>query len=219
MNSDPRELRFYSEKQLQEIADDIDKAVTIPVNSMIEVDHRVFDLSEVENILREARKITVQDCGCRTENGNCDAPKEVCIGLDEEADYTLGQGTLNVREIDIDEALEILRMSHEAGLVHMAYVFKDKDKPGLICSCCNCCCHTLGGLLRYGIHAEVLSSKLIALDDKAKCINCGECISRCVFEARWMEQDKLVHDMSKCMGCGLCVSSCPTEAICMVERD
>ena len=219
MSPESRETRFYSEKQLHEIADDIDRAVTIPVDSMIEADHRVFDLSEVEKILREAKKITVQDCGCKTEYGNCDAPRDVCIGLDEEADYALEQDTLNVREIDIDEALGVLRRSHEAGLVHMAYVFKDHDKPGLICSCCSCCCHTLGGLLRYGVHTEVLSSNLIASDDEKKCIKCGECVSRCVFEARWMEQDKMVYDVSNCMGCGLCVTTCPTETISMVPRD
>ena len=219
MNPATREERFYSEKQLQDIAYDIDRAVTIPVNAMIEADHRVFDLSEVEKILQEARRITVQDCGCKVEFGNCDAPKDVCIGLDEEADYTLEQGSMNVREINVDEALNVLRRSHEAGLVHMAYVFKDKEKPGLICSCCSCCCHTLGGLLRYGIHTEVLSSKLIALDDEAKCIDCGECVSRCVFEARWIDIDKMVYDEAKCMGCGLCVSTCPTEAISMVSRD
>ena len=219
MSPESRDTRFYSEKQLQEIADDIERAVTIPVNYMIEADHRVFDLSEVEKILREAKKITVQDCGCKTEYGNCDAPRDVCIGLDEEADYALEQDTLNVREIDIDEALGVLRRSHEAGLVHMAYVFKDHDKPGLICSCCSCCCHTLGGLLRYGVHTEVLSSNLIASDDEKKCIKCGECVSRCVFEARWMEQDKMVYDVSNCMGCGLCVTTCPTETISMVPRD
>ena len=219
MTPESREARFYSEKQLREIADDIDKAVTLPVNSSIEVDHRVFDLSEVERILLEANRITVQDCGCKTENNNCDAAREVCIGLDEEADYSLEKGIFNVREIEIDEALDVLRRSHDDGLVHMAYVFKDKDKPGLICSCCSCCCHTLGGLLRYGIHTEVLSSKLIALDDYERCIDCGECVSRCVFEARFMSLDKMVYDVSKCMGCGLCVSICPTEAISMVSRD
>ena len=219
MNPESRDTRFYSEKQLHEIADDLEKAVTIPVNYMIEADHQVFDLSEVEKILREARKITVQDCGCKTEYGNCDAPRDVCIGLDEEADYALRKGTMNVREIDIDTALDVLRRSHEAGLVHMAYVFKDKDKPGLICSCCSCCCHTLGGLLRYGIHTEVLSSRLNAVDREEKCIDCGECVSRCVFEARWMEKDKMTYDVSKCMGCGLCVTTCPTETISMVPRD
>ncbi len=219
MNPESRDTRFYSEKQLHEIADDIERAETIPVNYMIEADHRVFDLSEVEKILREAKRITVQDCGCKTEYGNCDAPRDVCIGLDEEADYTLEKKTMNVREINIDEALDVLRRSHEAGLVHMAYVFKDKDKPGLICSCCSCCCHTLGGLLRYGIHTEVLSSKLNAADEEEKCIDCGECVSRCVFEARWMEQDKMTYDASKCMGCGLCVTTCPTETISMVSRD
>ena len=219
MSPEVKEARFYSEKQLREIANEIDRAVTIPVNTMIKADHRVFDLSEVEKILRKANRITVHDCGCKTEYRNCESPRDVCIGLDEEADYAIEQGTMKVKEIDIEEALDVLRRSHEAGLVHMAYVFNDKDKPNLICSCCSCCCHTLGGLLRYGIHAQVLSSKLIALDDSEKCIDCGECIRRCVFEARKMNKNKLSYDESKCMGCGLCVSTCPTEAISMIPRD
>jgi ferredoxin len=219
MSLEDKETRFYSEKQLKEIANDIDRAITIPVNTLIEADHKVFDLSEVEKILRSANRITVHDCGCRTEYDNCESPRDVCISLDEEADYALNQGTCNVKEIDIEEALGVLRRSHEAGLVHMAYVFKDEENPGLICSCCSCCCHTLGGLLRYGIHTQVLSSKLISFDDSDSCINCGECIQRCVFNARKLSENKLIYEETKCMGCGLCVSICPTKAISMIPRD
>jgi hypothetical protein len=35
----PNEERFYSETQLHEIADDIERAITITVNVMIEADH------------------------------------------------------------------------------------------------------------------------------------------------------------------------------------
>ncbi len=219
MDVGPKETRFYSDTQLKEIADEIDRAVTIPVNMMVEAEHRVYDLSEVEKILREAKRITVQDCGCRTEYGNCDSPRDVCIGLDDEADYALDNEKWNSREIDLEEALQVLKRSHEAGLVHMAYVMKGEDKPGLICSCCTCCCHTLHSLLRNGIHTQVLSSRLVALDDKTKCIDCGECVKRCVFLAREKTQNKMKYDSSKCMGCGLCVSTCPTETISMVPRD
>ena len=216
MEAGSKEKRFYSDAELMEIADEIDRAVTIPVNMRIEAEHRVYDLSEIEKILREAKRITVQDCGCRTEYGNCDAPRDVCIGLDKEADYALDKW--NAREIKYDEALMVLQRSHEAGLVHMAYVMKGEDKPGLICSCCPCCCHTLGSLLRNGIHAQVLSSRLVARDDESNCIECGECVRRCVFHAREMPQSEMKYDASKCMGCGLCVSTCPTEAISMVPR-
>jgi Pyruvate/2-oxoacid:ferredoxin oxidoreductase delta subunit len=219
MVSSPKDESFYTEKQLQEIADDIDKAVTIPVNIMIEADHRVYDFSEVKEILSEAQRIVVQDCGCKTAYGNCDSPRDVCLGLDCEVDYALKNKGAHAKEITLDEALGVLRRSHEAGLVHMAYVMKGEEKPTLLCSCCSCCCHTLGGLLRHGIHAQVLSSKYIASDDEVKCIDCSDCVSRCVFEARRMESDKLVYDASKCLGCGLCVTTCPTNAISMKSRD
>ena len=202
---------FYTTKQLKEIAEDIDRAVTIPVNISIEAEHRVFDLTEVEKILKEATRIAVQPCGCKTEYNNCDAPKDVCLSLNNEVEYALKYN--GAREISVDEALDVLKMSHEAGLVHMAYVMKGEEKPGLLCSCCSCCCHTLGGLLRYGIHTHVLSSRLVAIDDRLKCINCGECVSRCVFEARKMVKGELVYKSGKCYGCGLCVSTCPVEAI------
>jgi Pyruvate/2-oxoacid:ferredoxin oxidoreductase delta subunit len=213
----PNDEKYYTLKQLTEIAADIEKAITIPVNTAIEAEHRVFDLSEVEKILRAANRIAVQDCGCKTENNNCDAPRDVCLSLDDEVEYALEHS--NGREITVEEALDVLKRSHEAGLVHMAYVMKGKDKPGLLCSCCSCCCHTLGGLLRYGIHAEVLTSKLVAMDDATRCDDCGDCVPRCVFQARIMVDDKLVFDLEKCFGCGLCASVCPQDAIKMVPRD
>jgi len=83
--------RFYSETQLHEIADDIESAITIPVNVMIEADHMVYDFSEAKEILSKAHKIVVEDYGCRTEHGNCDSPRDVCLSLDEEADTALSK--------------------------------------------------------------------------------------------------------------------------------
>ena len=141
----------------------------------------------------------------------------MCLSLDNEADLILS-GDYHAREVSIEEGLEILKGSHEAGLVHMAYVMEGHDKPGLICSCCSCCCHTLGGLLRYGIHTKVLTSKYMAIDDEMKCIACGKCVSRCVFDARSLFEGKLVYNKSKCYGCGLCLSKCPTQTIKMKQR-
>jgi ferredoxin len=217
MATHSKEERFYSEKELHEIADDIDRAITIPVNIQIEADHMVYDFSEVKAILSGAHKIAVENCGCRTEYGNCDSPRDVCLSLDEEAELALSKEKLNAREITLDEALDVLRRSHEAGLVHMAYVMKGAEKPGILCSCCPCCCHTLGGLLRNGIHAQVLSSNYVARDDADRCTDCGTCVSRCVFGARRMD-DKLVYDDSQCMGCGLCVTTCPSNTISMIPR-
>ncbi|MCW4049528.1 MAG: 4Fe-4S binding protein [Candidatus Bathyarchaeota archaeon] len=209
--------RYYTDEELQAITDDLVKAVTIPVNTRIEVDHRVFDLSEMKTILENARKIALQDCGCKTAHQNCDNPRDVCISLDKTADELLSSDAYESREITLEEALRVLEKSHEAGLVHMAYTMKGDNTPGLVCSCC-ACCYTLGSLLRNGVHTQILTSRYVAEDDKGKCDSCGKCVERCIFLARNMSEGELVYDQTKCFGCGLCVSTCPPDVISLVPR-
>jgi Pyruvate/2-oxoacid:ferredoxin oxidoreductase delta subunit len=211
--------RDYTEERLREIADDLEKAVTVPVNVMVEAEHRVYDLSEMKEILGGAEKIVLQDCGCKTEYDNCDSPQRTCLNLDRSADQALEFEEYNPQEVSLGEAVEALEMSHKAGLVHMAYTMKGDDRPTVICSCCPCCCHTLGGLLRFGISTHVLTSSYVAEDDVENCINCGACVDRCVFMARNMTDGEMLYDVSNCFGCGLCVSTCPTDAIGLIPRE
>ncbi len=209
---------YYSEKELRDIAADLTSVVTVPVSLEIEAEHRVLDLSEVEKILRGSENIFLQDCGCRKLHHNCDYPLDICLAVNVSPDYAEKWPDNNCRRASVDQALAALRRSHETGLVHMAYVFKGEEEPQLICSCCTCCCHTLGGIVDHGITTQVLTSKLIAEDDDAKCINCGKCVKRCSLAARHMNNGSKKFDASKCLGCGLCVTTCPTYAIKLVDR-
>jgi Pyruvate/2-oxoacid:ferredoxin oxidoreductase delta subunit len=210
--------RDYTEEELKEQAASIEKAVTLPVNVEVEAEHRVLDLSEVEKLLRGAKNIVLQDCGCRADKRNCNSPLDTCVSLDVKDDYVERYSQYHPRFVTVEEALDALRRSHEAGLVHMAYVLKGSDKVSPICSCCPCCCHTLGGLTRFGISTQVLTSKLVAQDDDSKCIDCGRCVERCVFGARAMVDGKKRYDATRCFGCGLCVTTCPEGAVSLVER-
>lgn len=197
---------YYTEKELREIADSLESAVTLPVNVEVGVDHRVFDLSEVEKILRDSEYIFLNDCGCRSMHRNCDNPLDTCLAVNVGPDYPEKAEGRGSRRVTVEEALDALRRSHEAGLVHMAYVMKGDERPFLVCSCCTCCCHTLGGLVRHGIHTQVLTSRLIAEDGGSRCVDCGECVRRCVFGARGMADGEKKYDEARCFGCGLCVS-------------
>lgn len=59
----------------------------------------------------------------------------------------------------------------------------------------------------------VVRSDFIAIDDPEECTHCGNCVARCVFDARWISQDEMTYDPKQCYGCGLCATTCPTEAI------
>jgi len=190
--------------------------VTIPVNISIQGQQRVLDLSSVENILRSAEIITLEDCGCRAKWYKCDAPLDVCLSLDNEARDAMKRGA---RRISLAQALVTLKRSHEAGLVHLAFTFKGKEKPEVICSCCSCCCHSMSALVRFGIPDHVVASEYIASINHETCDNCGTCVQRCQFHARQLINNKLAFNQAKCFGCGLCISTCPTKSITLVKRN
>jgi ferredoxin len=208
----------WSEKELKDTYRDIESAVAIPVNVAIEGEQRVLDLGRAEKLLRESRLIAISDCGCHRDHRNCSAPLDVCICLDEDAEGMLKSGEYNARKATLHEALDALRRAHDAGLVPMAYTLAGSDKISPICNCCSCCCHTLSGLVRFGLAKHVLTSDSISETDSDSCSNCGVCEARCQFGARTMQDGKMHYDPDHCFGCGLCVSTCSTGAIRLIDR-
>jgi len=205
----------WTRKELQETLRPL-KAVTVPVNRFIDGKQLVLDLSEMERILKRARLIALGECGCRKRVGACSAPLDVCLSLDKKAEDFVKQGSS--KKVSLDEALDALKRSHEAGLAHLSFTFEGAKEPEVICSCCSCCCHSLSGLVRFGFADAIVESKYVALNDSESCIDCGVCVDRCHFRTRRMENGKMIYDRAKCFGCGLCVSKCPTGSISLVAR-
>ncbi len=194
-------------------------AITIPANVEIKAEHKVLNLDKAIGYLDGAKDIYKLDCICRTMMSNCDSPVETCIAWDSakkliDTDIYKNQ---NARLISKEEAIETLKMSHEAGLVHMAYAMWD-DKVNRICSCCSCCCAIFSSVLRFGMFPGLLSSETISATDLSNCDSCGTCVDPCQFGARKIEENKLEVKKEQCYGCGICVPSCPTGAISIVEK-
>jgi len=206
--------------EVKEFRDRYREIVTIPVHVEVEDQQRVYNFRQVEEFLREAETIVVEDCVCRTTLRNCDAPVHTCFMLNERAERRLrdGPGELYAAKVSLEEAMEVLRRANEAGLVLMALTARNSDKPTALCNCCSCCCHAFSGLLRHGLASIVLSSDYVTEHDPAICIDCGVCAARCHFGARRMLDGRLRFDSSKCFGCGLCESACPPKAIKLVEK-
>ncbi|MDH5732900.1 MAG: 4Fe-4S binding protein [Candidatus Bathyarchaeota archaeon] len=192
-------------------------AVTIPVNIHIAGQQRILDLSEMKEILKEANLISLGTCDCRRDLKRCDAPLDVCISLNKEAEDMIKKGV--AKKANLEEVLKALERSHAAGLVHIAYTFDGNEKPDVVCSCCSCCCHSMSALVRFGMPEAVIASKYVALNKLEICVNCGTCVERCQFRARRLENGKLVYDKAGCFGCGVCVSTCPTKSISLVKRN
>ncbi len=185
----------------------------VPVNVAVEAKPQILAMDDVTKMIDNAKVIAVTNCSCRTIHPRPDVPLEVCMQIDKAATYAIDRGT--GRELTKQEALDVLKMCEEKGLVHTA-----ANTRGLGTMICNCDSEACGNWPDKK-HAKSFTapSRFIAVVDTEACSSCETCIDRCFFDAIGMEgpDDTAAVDDEKCMGCGLCEVTCPEDAIQMKE--
>jgi len=184
----------------------------VPVNITIDPGARVAPFDDVKEVVKNARNLAVTKCTCRLIEGDCGKPVEVCIQLDKAADYAVERGT--GRQLGKDEALEMLKMCEEEGLVHT--VMNTKGLGHVICNCCDDCCINWPGPRSSGVNFAS-PSRFTAIVDAETCSGCETCLDRCYFDAISVDDDIAVIVEENCMGCGLCAVTCPEESITLKE--
>ncbi len=186
----------------------------IPVNETIEAKSQVLAYEDAASMLKNAKSIAVVICPCRKLMKRCDGPLEACIQMDRGADYALKRGT--GRKIDYHEALAILKLSEEAGLVHMTE--NTAGRSNMLCNCCSCCCQLLRFAKNEKAKGVLAPSRFQAQVDAALCTSCGMCVEICPVEAVALNNDDIAEvSAAACIGCGLCATACPVEAIALLE--
>ena len=187
----------------------------IPVEESFKAKQWVIPTEQVVELLRGAKSIALTNCACRTNYKRCDNPLEVCLILNEVGDQRVKAG--KARHIPFVDAIDVLRNANEKGLIHLSLYMPNHELFAL-CSCCPCCCHDLQLVQQHGREDLMIHSEYIAITSLDDCTHCGECVDRCGFSARSIEDDIMKYDADECLGCGLCVTSCPSEATSMELR-
>lgn len=126
-----------------------------------------------------------------------------------------------IREIDKEEAKELLREWDEKGYIHGVFWAKIPYVIA-ICNCEKKYCTALRNRLLFGIENSYKKSHYIAVVNHELCDLCGgrpKCISRCQFGAIKIRDGKLYIDEDLCFGCGLCRSVCDRGALSLVSRE
>ncbi len=191
---------------------------TIPVGQSIDAQMEVMAYEQAEEIVRRHANITVAPCICRQEKEmigeGCGKPLETCLSFGSAAAYYQRNGL--GRQIDQEEALAILDLANEAGLVLQP---GNSQQASFICCCCGDCCGVLRNLQQHPAPATVLASAFFAQVNEELCTSCGVCETRCQMGALDLENYVPEVNLDRCIGCGLCVSTCPTEALVMVRKE
>lgn len=173
----------------------------------------------METVVEQAEVLAVAHCSCRVAYAlggrGCEHPTEVCMKFNDMARYVIDRGF--GREITKKEALEIIKKTEEAGLVH----FVDNADGDIQhnCNCCGCACWNVGSIRRRKIPRDVLMAVYFFREtDEEECTGCGTCVEACPVNALKMEGDFPVVDHEWCIGCGVCSTVCPSDAVKMVLR-
>jgi ferredoxin/predicted transcriptional regulator len=187
----------------------------IPVSVSVLPESQILAFEDVRQIVENANRLAVVACTCRLVAGDCGKPVDVCIQINKAADYTLERGT--GRELSKQEAVDMLKMCEEKGLVHITD--NKRSMGNLICNCCEDCCINWPGA-RKASKKFVAPSRFIAAVDADTCTGCEVCISRCFFDAISMDGEggaALINE-DNCMGCGLCLVTCDVGAMSLKEK-
>ncbi len=216
-----RDLEQYRAESAGAFVDTWQKAPqlrTVPIGESVEARLEVLAYEQAEALLDGHSRFAVTPCICRQEQQiaghGCDKPLETCLSMDIAADYYVRNGM--GRTITREDAIGLLRLANESGLVLQPGNSKD---VGFICMCCGCCCGVLTIAKRHPQPASVLASPFQAWVDSGICDGCGTCTTRCQMDAISLGDDLFAAvDLDRCIGCGLCASTCPTGSVRLVRK-
>jgi Pyruvate/2-oxoacid:ferredoxin oxidoreductase delta subunit len=195
-------------------------ARVITVDERVEPGNTIRTYDQMSSYVENSDPIAVGTCYCRHEaelidpNDTCGKPNDVCMQFGTGARFVIDQGM--GREISKKEAMEILRESEEAGLVHCSTNHQNID---FLCNCCADHCIILAAALAQPKPGLALNSGFEPRIDQEECNACAICVDSCPATALALsEDDLLLLDLDRCFGCGVCATGCPTEAIVLVGK-
>jgi Fe-S-cluster-containing hydrogenase component 2 len=187
----------------------------IPVGKTVPTElQAVYPFHMMKNVIEKAGVIALAHCPCRVAyrlaGKGCEHPTEVCMKFNDMARYVIDRGF--AREISKEEALEIIKRTEEAGLVH--FVDNAEGEIQHNCNCCGCACWNVGSIRRRKIPRDVLmATYFMRATDQGLCTGCGACVEICPVQAVKLEEDIPVVDEDWCIGCGVCATVCPSGAV------
>jgi ferredoxin len=194
---------------------------TIPIRKSVTVEHHIATYDEIRSLVRDSGgPFVILKCICREseriQGHTCKqtARLETCLGMGDMASMTLRRG--HGREIGAEEALSILQLNEDEGLVLQP---ANAQRAEFVCSCCGCCCGMLNFQKRLPNPVEFWTSNYSAHIDADSCAGCGICVKRCLVGALDLKRPGGARvNMNRCIGCGLCVPACPKKAISLIKK-
>ncbi len=190
----------------------------IPLGVSLSAIPAISPTEEIINIVSRVESLAIGYCHCRNKHKNCNNEVWTCIHVGTAKSIDEISKKKPVKSATLEEVIELLHRSNEAGLVHQLITAPSSEFFYVICNCCPCCCVMLRSAIGHGLGNTALASNFIASVNDDICTSCGTCVNRCNFGACRMDSTGFSFNPEYCVGCGLCVTVCPEGAIQMRRR-
>ncbi|NHI93086.1 MAG: 4Fe-4S dicluster domain-containing protein [Candidatus Lokiarchaeota archaeon] len=194
-----------------------DQKNLIEINEAVNSETQVLTYELVEDLINNNNEFAVIPCQCRYVGELSGEPCEVasadmgcfCAGRSAIAMVDAGIG----RRLNKEEAIEYLKKTEKAGLVHCSSNSKGGEHLMFICNCCGCHCGALNPV-KQGYKTVVPSNYTPVVDEKT-CVQCKVCVKKCPMETISFneEENKVIINLDYCIGCGVCATNCAKNAI------
>lgn len=214
----PTKTPYYRVLPVEKTITSESQSTLIEIKEDIPIPTQTLPLDVISEMIKDVDLIAVSNCYCRSAKlvvgDPCDHPLETCFYFDE-----LGQMKLQTdyaREINYDEAMQILYECETQGLVHN--VSNCEGKIQTLCNCCECSCAVLKAWTR-GMRNTTSPSRYLIHLDTDRCTLEKDCLGACPVDALRVNGEGLLINEAECLGCGLCIPSCPTGALHLELRE
>jgi Pyruvate/2-oxoacid:ferredoxin oxidoreductase delta subunit len=192
----------------------------ITVNQAVRGGNVVHTYDQVETYINKYDDIAVSTCYCRHAamlrgEDIHGMPTDVCMQFGMGAQFAVER--LGGRKVTKTEALEVLKRSEEAGLIHMSQ--NTAEDIDFLCNCDRWHCVAVKAALAKPKPGLFFNSGFEPNVDPDLCTACETCVERCPSEALAMGEDDLPRvDLDRCFGCAVCATGCPSGAIAMTNK-
>jgi len=192
----------------------------ITVDRMIEAGNKVHTYDQVSTFIEKNDTISVSTCYCRhaavlRDEDTHGMPNDVCMQFGFAAEFCIEK--LGSKKVTKEEALQVLKRSEDAGLLHMGQNMI--ENTAFICNCDRWHCAVVNRALIKSKPGDFFNSGFEPRFDRENCLSCETCVDRCPAGALSMGKEDFPEvNPDRCFGCAVCATGCPQEAIKMVNK-